>query len=158
MKHILDYTLDGVEFLSNAFRAGIAGYAVRTAEHGRPASIWLFFDDGMVIEIQGRMTTVGDWEEVGTLYFRAIKEDDVYPDAIRLESEWTNIDSIEKLILEEDELLASSGIAIRNNSGNELIIVCGAYPYTIELLAPFYGGDFQPEYKFDIYKREVMVF
>lgn len=153
MKHLLDYSVENIDSLPAVLGIGLSGYAIQSAEHGRITSIWFFFRDNIVVEIQGTMTTVEPWQEVGTLFFRRIMGTDNHPPAIKLGPAWAIISSVEKLVIEEEGFSAASGVVVCNSNGAELVIVCGAYPYTLEILAPFYDGDFQPEYDLSAYNR-----
>jgi len=154
MEHHLYYKLEGVDSLRALLEKGLTGFATQTAEHGRFTSIWLFLHKNIVLEIHSSMTDIESWQEVGTLLFRRLDINDNHPPQISLDSVWANIKSLDKLIIKEDAYSAESGMVIRNNNDEELIIVCGAYPYTLEMLAPFCDFDFQPEYDFNLYSKK----
>lgn len=148
MKKTLEFDIEGcgtVNPLSRVLHEGIKGYATETAQHGRPTSLWLFLSDGCVVKIQSLVTTVGPWDEVGTLRLKCLMPGDAFPNAISLASTWSDISSIKRLILEEKDFSAESGLVIKNRIGEELLVLSGAFPYTVEISAPFFFGDFQPE-------------
>lgn len=153
MKKVFAFEIENIDSLASWLGKGLSGYALQSAPHGRLTTLWLFLCDDSVLKIQSIVTTVGSWHEVGTLVFRGLKKSDVYLDAVLLESTWSDIAAVEQLVLDEEEFSAASGIAILNRSGAEIIVLSGAYPHTVEILAPFFDGDFQPEYEISAYQR-----
>jgi len=115
--------------------------------------IWVFLCDGSVLRIQSKMNDLPEWEEVGTLVFRLVGEDQKIADPIELPKSWRCIASSAMLVVDESEFTAESGLALRNCSGEEMILVCGADICAIQIQAPFYPDDFLPEYDVETYIR-----
>jgi hypothetical protein len=157
MKQVINFDLVGIDSLSGLLCDGFSGYAVARSEVGRLRSLYLFIADGTVLRVQSKVTEVGGWREVGTMVFEhPIKAEEARPAMVPLAPAWTKIVALEKLILGEDTLVAECGIAIRNESNEQLLILPGAFPHTVEIIAPFYEGDFQPEYDLGEYKRAIV--
>lgn len=152
MNSNLTFTYEGIDDLANCLRSGLNGYAVTESQHGRLTSIWLFMCDE-VLQIQSNITTVHDWEEVGTLHFRCVTENEPLPEKILIPLSWLKISSVSLLQLEENDFRAQCGIALSNTKGSSLIMVSGALPMTVELQAEFYKNDFQPEYEIKRYSK-----
>jgi hypothetical protein len=153
MKRILSFDVDGIESLMNLLRKGFIGYSTNAEQHGGLTTLWLFLCDQTVLKIYSSMTDVGGWDEVGTLVFRLATKEDTYPKMKPLGIAWSHIFSIKKLVLDETRFSAESGLVIKNNRDEELTVICGANVYTIQIEAPFFTGNFQPEYEIDAYKR-----
>lgn len=153
MKKVFSFDIENIDSLASWLGKGLSGYAVQSAPHGRLTTLWLFLCDDSVLKIQSIVTTVGPLHEVGTLVFRHLAKVDVSLEAVLLGTDWSDISSADQLILEQEEFSAASGVAICNRSGAEIIVLSGAYPHTVEILAPFFDGDFQPEYEISAYQR-----
>lgn len=157
MKKLIKFELEGcdsMDTLSLMLYGGLKGYATESAQHGRPVSLWLFLSDGRVVKIQSLVTTVGPWDEVGTLRVKCLKPGDVSVTAVTLAPTWADISSVKRLVLEEKDFSAESGLSIRNRIGEEMLVLPGAFPYTVEISAPFYMGDFQPECEPALYRYD----
>lgn len=157
MKKTLKFELEGcdsVNSLSHMLYEGIKGFAIESAQHGRPTSLWLFCSDQRVVKIQSLVTTVGPWDEVGTLRIKCLVPSDVTPNVVSLAPAWSDIRSVRRLILDENDFSAESGLSLVNRIGEELLVLPGAFPYTVEILAPFFVSDFQPECEPTAYRYE----
>jgi hypothetical protein len=66
--------------------------------------------------------------------------------------------AIEKLVIEEQDVIAESGIAFRNARHEEIVIVPGAQPYGLAVRIPWTGPvlKFAVEYPLDRYNRVAM--
>lgn len=69
------------------------------------------------------------------------------PDDLRLGS------AVAKLVLTDDEVVCESGFVVRGGLGSELIVVAGAYPYTLAVSVAGLPGPFEPEFPLDKYDR-----
>ncbi len=154
MKKYLAFDVDGIKTLADELRAGLVGYAVEGTNAGRKRSLFFLLRNSSVLRVQVTVTPVDSWHEVGSLVFRHLsKDDEPLVEMVQLDQAWSKIQLVEKLVLEDDTFCAECGLAVVNQAGQELIIVAGAFPHTVELLAPFYACDFQPEYELEAYRR-----
>lgn len=153
MKKILNFDVDGIDHLGDLLRTGLKGYATDTAQLGGMATFWCFLCNEEVLKIYSIMTDISDWDEVGTLTFRSAAEDRNVPKMIPLPSSWNCITSVEKLVLNEIDFSAASGLVIHNYDGEKITLVCGANVYSIQVKAPFFIGKFSPEYEISKYER-----
>ena len=154
MKIPLKLDLIGIDSLSALLHNGLSGYSVTRSELGRLRALYLFIMDGTVLRVQAKVTDVGAWREVGMLVFEhQIKTEKTLPPMIPLAPAWSKISALEKLMLDGDTFVAESGIVIRNVVDDHFLILPGAFPHTVEIAAPFYACDFQPEYDVTEYRR-----
>ena len=156
MNKYFPFSYDAVDDLDSYLRAGLTGYAIKPRLNGRLDTLWLFLPND-TLQIRSEITTVDNWEEIGTLQFRCLPENETCPDKTLIPSSWLKIASISKLLVEEKEFKAECGVVIENTEGNNLFIVVGALPLTIELKANFYEGDFQPEYDINRYSKDSII-
>jgi hypothetical protein len=159
MKKIFNFRLNGIDIasLDVLLRTGLKGYATNASEIGGLTTFWCWLCDGSVLQIHSVMNDIDGWDEIGTLVLRLVTEDLNLPAMMSLSSEWESIDSVEKLVLDEVKFLAESGILIRARNGEELMIVCGANVYSIQIAASFFFGEFQAEYEITTYKRTPLI-
>jgi hypothetical protein len=152
----LEFDTDGIASVQNLLRQGINGYAIDSLAPRGVSTIWLCCGDETVLKIYTTMTDTDGWFEVGTLVFRNVAKSDDIPEMKPLPQAWRNITGIEKLLVVDDEFSAESGLQISNDLGEVFTIVCSENVYQIEISAPFFQGDFFPEYEFGYYKRVPM--
>lgn len=156
MALLLEFDTDGIGSVQSMIRKGIVGYAVDSIfQHGK-STIWLYLSDDVVLKIYTTMTDTVGWDEVGTLVFRLLGNGDDVPEMLPLPQAWRNVAAIEKLIVVDDSFSAESGLQISNDLGEIFTIVCSANVYRIEISAPFFHGDFLPEYELNHYQRVPM--
>lgn len=137
--------------------SGLKGYATNRREVGGMTTFWCFLCNGSTWRLECVMNDLGDWEEVGSLVFWDASEDMALPEMIPLPSQWTRIERIDTLVVQVGEFSADSGVVLTNRAGDELTIVCGASPYAIEVRAPFFDGEFFPEFAIERYQRVPMM-
>jgi hypothetical protein len=115
------------------------------------STIWLLLGDDTLLKIYTTMSDTIGWDEVGTLIFRRdVKREDA-PEILPLPQTWRNVTTIEKLVVMDDYFSAESGLKISNDMGEVFIIVCSENVYQIEIKAPFFRGEFLPEYDLNKY-------
>lgn len=137
--------------------AGIRAYATNAVFTGGMINvIWCFLYDGSVLRVQSKMNDLSGWEEVGSLVFRLVGEEEKIAEPIELPNSWRSIACVEMLVVDEPEFAAESGLVLRNYSGEEFMIVCGADICAVQIQAPFYSGDFLPEYDLATYIRHTL--
>lgn len=120
----------------------------------RPSALFLWHADGSYLRIANQMHDLANRVEVGSLAFgdkgpsdKAEFEVDICVNPLR----------VEKLILLERNVCVESGVAIELAATRELIVVPGAYPYTLAVDGLFEGPHaFEPEYQMSRYRREVI--
>lgn len=120
----------------------------------RPSELFLWHSDGSCLRIANQMHDLADRVEVGSLAFG----DKGPSDNVRFEVDiCANALLIEKLILVEKNVSIESGIAIKLAATRELVVVPGAYPYTLAIDGLFDEPHaFEPEYQMSRYRREVI--
>ncbi len=132
--------------IQGLLRQGIVGYATDTPTPRGVSTIWLFLANDSILKIYTTMHDTVGWDEVSTLVFRLVEKDKNAPEMLPLPLAWRDITVIEKMLVVDEDFTAEGGLQISNNSGETFTIVCSANIYQIEVAAPFYHGDFLPEY------------
>lgn len=154
MKTILKSEFIGFESLTALLRVGVVGLFINNLTAGSMRLLSLILGDGSVLRIQAKVTEVEPWYEVGTLIFEHIAKIEKFEiNQVPLPVSWLDIGLVEKLVLEGEKFTAESGICFCNRSGEQFIILPGAFPHSIEIDAAFYSGKFEPEYDIDKYER-----
>ncbi|MES2538891.1 MAG: hypothetical protein V4632_23780 [Pseudomonadota bacterium] len=156
MKKHLTLEIDDIGVFINSVCTGLNGYATEFQNAGRLNSLWLFCCNGTSLRFQATVTTVAPRYEVGTLVVKTSFQRNTQLIVSPLPLVWGNIKAIERLIIENAEFLAESGLSIQNIFDEEITILPGAFPHTVELLAPFYPHNFEPEYNVAEYKRKAI--
>ncbi|SRR5258706_5803288 len=148
-KFIFDWHESGDprDILLSGFRECI----LTCADHGKPISVVLRGGEVPELRIRSVMHEVRQRLEVGVLEFS--RSSGSQGSVITLASFDPQSYSVSKLIIEETDFSAESGIVLQGEN-SELLIVAGAYPYTLAVKFP--GSDkipFEPEYPLERYKR-----
>ena len=65
------------------------------------------------------------------------------------------IRNVERLIYEDAEVYSESGIVLKGEFAQEVIIAAGKAPGSVSIAAPFAIGDFNPEFANDQYQRRL---
>ncbi|MGP1682765.1 MAG: hypothetical protein ACTS8S_10615 [Giesbergeria sp.] len=156
MALLLEFDTDGIASVQSMLRQGITGYAIDSLVPRGMSTIWLFLGDDTILKIYTTMTDTVGWVEVGTLVFRPVAKGDDVPEMRPLPHAWRNVAAIEKLLVVDDDFSAESGLQISNNLGEAFTIVCSENVYRIEIAAPFFHGEFLPEYELTHYKHVPM--
>ncbi len=104
----------------------------------------LFLTTGEIIKIYSKMNDIDRWNEIGSLVFEMVQESP-FSKMIALGHTWKSLASLEKLVFERDDFLAESGIRLRTESDETLLIVTSANVQTLAVHAPFSSGEFLPE-------------
>lgn len=147
MTKTLNFDLINIDSIKTKVCHGLIGYAVNPEQHIGLSTLWLYLADGDVLKIHSTMTDTKDWDEVGTLVFQLLGNDEDVPQMMRLPQQWLSIAHVQKLVVTTEDFVAESGLLICNDSNEALTVVCSANVYRIELQAPFFSGSFQPEYE-----------
>lgn len=156
MKKEFGFDLNGITSLATILKKGLKGYATNQKNVGGITTIWCFLCDDAVLTIQSTMNDLSGWDEVGTLVFRFAGVNENLPAMTNLPSTWNEIFSVGKLVLDDDDFSAESGLELENKSGEILTIICGANICSIQIQAPFFPGPFFPEYDIDKYERMLL--
>jgi hypothetical protein len=150
---LLEFDTNGIASIQNTLRKGIAGYAVDNLVPRGMSTIWLLLADDTILKIYTTMSDTVGWDEVGTLIFRLVAKGEGVPEFLPIPQAWRNVTTIEKLLVVDDFFSAESGLKIINNMGEVFIIVCSENVYRIEIKAPFFQGEFSPEYDLSHYNN-----
>lgn len=132
-------------------------YGFRTAQHHRATDFFLLRADETGFRFSIVMTDLAERLEVGVLNVEAVKEDYAPQVERDLPEELAEQQlHVERLVLSTEYGDVDSGLVLTSPHRGEIVIVAGAYPYTIEVSAEPrietpYG--FEPEYAVDRYRR-----
>lgn len=134
---------------------GVDRASIRTAAHGRPIAVTLWQRSGIGTRIESMMHDLAPRLEVGILSMTRVSApfgDEIFVEA---PSEFARDLALTKLFIEVESNRLESGVILTGRSERELVIVAGAYPYS---LAIFGLGDaphrFEPEYPLNAYQRD----
>jgi hypothetical protein len=133
---------------------GITRISIRTAAHGRPIAVTLWQSEAVGTRIESVMHDLAERIEVGVLVATRVSApfaDEVFVDA---PSAFNEDMMLTKLFIEVETKRLESGVVLRGRDGCEIVIVAGAFPYSLAVLgigeAPH---RFEPEYPLNSYLR-----
>lgn len=144
------------ELLNELLFKGLVGISVNKDENQRPNIVWLILSDHRVVKITSIVSSVDDWDEMGSLVFELTKEGFTPHPIIPLNNGWERVMQIEKLIFRDDAVHSESGLVIENSIGDKIEIVSSSFPNAIEILSSVYSDGFEPECDLDVYVREYL--
>jgi hypothetical protein len=133
---------------------GFSQYGFRVAQHHRATDFFLIRGDGSGLRFSIVMIDLAERMEVGVLSIESAKMDYVPEKLFELPPQFQQKLIPERLVLATEYGKIDSGLVLTAVNGDELILVSGVYPYTIEVRAPFAKGRFEPEYRIDKYFRQ----
>jgi len=135
---------------------GFSSISLEKASHGRPVFIYLWHENGLGIKIQCVMHDLDSRLEVGSLIFKKTENNYNSLVVINLPNCFNGKLKLEKLLYVDENSIVESGVAMTTSTGEEMVIVSGAFPYTIEISIAGFNQDFEPEYPLTTYKRELI--
>jgi hypothetical protein len=129
---------------------------LRLAQHQRPIEA-IFSCSGVAgVRIRSKMHDIGVRKEIGVLEFDDAPVEPVEcVDQLVLPASFLKGNlGASKLVATDNGITAESGLALRTDSGNEVIVVAGDYPFTLAVLVDGSCIDqFQPEYPMQSYRE-----
>ncbi|MDH4319591.1 MAG: hypothetical protein OEV64_14480 [Desulfobulbaceae bacterium] len=132
----------------------IESIMLKKLPHGENVSVVLRHSDGSGLLIQSEMYDVGERCEIGVLDFSLI--DEVDGEFLRVKAK--NLSNVKlnasKLVIHDFGVKAESGVCLSDENDNRIIIVAGAFPNTISIMASFISDKFEPEYPISAYISE----
>jgi hypothetical protein len=133
---------------------GISRVSIQADPNGLPFAVTLWHNSTAGTRIESAMLDLAERIEVGVLSATRVDaptEKDVF---IEVPSEFSGHLKLTKLLIDVQSRRLESGLVLASQSGRELVVVAGAYPYSLAI----HGlGDanhrFEPEYPLDNYLR-----
>ncbi len=122
-----------------------------------PQEVTLWRPDGSGLKIISVMHDVAERREVGVLRFSSASPPKLGDIDLDVSGSFEGVLAVSKLIILELGTEAESGIALMTTSDTELIIVAGAFPYTLAVRGLPGPHMFEPEYTLDHYMRVRML-
>ncbi|HET6620921.1 MAG TPA: hypothetical protein VFG64_13375 [Dongiaceae bacterium] len=116
-------------------------------------SITLWRRDGTGIKVASRMHDVRERFEVGVLEFWQVAASESQFIEFDLPNAFWQANRVSKLVLSDEGVTAETGIVVEGQAVGEIILVAGAYPYTLSILLPGTARYHQPEFELSRYKR-----
>jgi hypothetical protein len=150
------FSVDMPFSLEKACDKGFTNVSLVKAKHGRPIYIFLWSEAGAGIKIQCVMHDLEPRLEVGSLVFTRVETNDKKFETKDLPSCFRSHLVLDKLLYTDEKAVVESGVVMTARSGEELLIVSGAFPYTVEICIAGFDQDFDPEYAIADYKREAI--
>lgn len=133
---------------------GIGRVSIQADPNGLPFAVTLWQNSTAGTRIESTMHDLAERTEVGVLSATCVHapaENDVF---IEVPIEYSGHLKLTKLLIDVQSTRLESGIVLTSQGGRELVVVAGAYPYS---LAVHGLGDahhrFEPEYPLDNYLR-----
>lgn len=129
-------------------------YGFMVAQHQRTTDFFLLRGDGSGLRFSIVMVDLAERVEVGVLNIESAERNYFPKELFALPLKFQQRLSPERLVLETDYGSIDSGLVLTASDDDQLVLVSGVYPYTIEVRAPFSEGRFEPEYSLDKYLRQ----
>lgn len=145
----------GTDLLADKLAEGFVRMSVELETHNRPTSVSLWRSDGSGLRIQSKMHDLAERREVGVLKFStAIDTNQKVSNNYELPTSFASKLKVTTLLITESGIKAESGILLEANDGKEIVIVAGAYPYTLAIQGgPNIAHIFEPEYPLKDYTK-----
>jgi len=129
-------------------------YGFKVAQHQRSTDFFLLRSDGSGLRFSVVMVDLAERVEVGVLSIESAEKNYFPEELFALPPTFQQKLLPERLVLETDYGSIDSGLVLTASDGDQLVLVSGVYPYTIEVKASFAAGRFEPEYRIDKYVRQ----
>ena len=152
MKDVFLFVLVGFNSLFKTLKVGLVGYSSDFKLIGGTTIVKLFLTNGRILKIYSEMHDLGNWNEIGSLIFEEV-EGESHSKMIPLGRGWKDIASAEKLVFAREGFMAESGILLRSQAGEELLIVASANVDTLAFRAPRSLDAFLPENDLSSYQH-----
>lgn len=152
-----DYPLivsEGCELLGSI--EGCVRYGMKFAQHRRATDFFLAHHDGAGVRVSVKMIDLAERLEIGVICIEPMQLTYAPDSWFDLPEMFSKTLDMCRLVMSTDFGSVDSGLVLTASDRSELILVSGAYPYTIEAKAPFITRDFEPEYALNNYRREPM--
>jgi len=137
-----------------ALTHGISRVSIQADANGLPFAVTLWRQAEVGTRIESAMHDLAERVEVGVLSATRVNAplaDEVF---VEVPIEFAESLALTKLIIEVESSRLESGIMLTGRNGRELVIVAGAYPYSLAILGLSDALErFEPEYPLDAYKR-----
>jgi hypothetical protein len=154
VKKILSFDMASAPSLSAGLQSGLSGYVIDYVPGIQsPTALWLRLCDGRTIRVEVDMHDLSGWDEIGTLVFEVVSAHDA-PGMVNLPVTWSYVREVQKLVFNLDECEAECGFILCTTSGEQLVVVSGADPYSLAVRAPFHQTPFEPENNLTAYTRK----
>lgn len=135
-------------------RRGINNVSIQTDAHGLPFAITLWQSKGVGTKIESLMHDLAERVEVGVLSATRVDELNADEVLVDVSSDFSENLILTKLVIDVELHRLESGLILTGRHGRQIVIVPGAYPYSLAILGL---GDaphrFEPEYPLDLYLR-----
>jgi hypothetical protein len=124
------------------------------AFHRRPVAATLWRTHGSGLKLYSKMHDVDDRKEVGVLQFRHVFAPQPDETTVNVPPAFESDIILHKLVILESGIKAESGVVLTTVAGNEIVVVAGAYPYSLAVHGlSSLPHVFEPEYPLNQYLR-----
>jgi len=115
----------------------------------------LYFAGGEILAFSSKCTSVGGWDEVGSLSIELIKNIAVSKAGafIKTNVEQFCVVSYSMLVYEKGNVYSETGIEFLDDEGMGLIIVAGPSPGSVSVSIPGILSELKPEFSISEYRR-----
>ena len=119
-----------------------------------PNSVTLWRSEETGLRLRTEMHDVAERIEVGVLNFEQVSSHLPDERIADVASAFQSEIAVTKLVIHESGTSAESGLILKASNGDELVIVAGAYPYSLAVLGVLpMPHIFEPEYEIGQYNR-----
>ncbi len=116
------------------------------------ATLWR--SDGTGLRLCSQMHDVAERREVGVLNFEQVSEPEPDETIADVASAFQGEIAVSKLIIHESGTSAESGVILKADNGDEIVVVASAAPYFLAVRGVMSMPHiFEPEYQLDRYTR-----
>ncbi len=128
--------------------------SLEIAVHQRPMTVTFWRPDGSGLKLCSEMHDVEERKEVGVLHFSRVLAPRPGETIAGVAAAFEGEIVVSKLVVHESGTSAESGVILKARTGDEIVIVSGAYPYSLAIRGLLsLPHVFEPEYPLDQYDR-----
>lgn len=158
-RFVLPFQVEGLP----AAQLGAPFEAAHVVAYGLPKShtlrsAWLFrlvLDTGWTLDLSSACTGVGGWQEIGSLnlgFAREAPDNDAIEWVMRSLEDFQVV-SVERLIFEDAEVYAESGIVFTDSTHREIVVAAGTAPGSVSIAMPSSMDALQSEFEIERLQR-----
>jgi hypothetical protein len=152
--NILPFEWSGSTSLATELARPLKQVSIESEPHGWPMFVTLWRSDGTGLRVRSEMHDVAERREVGVLRFNHVLAPASNASLMDVASTLNRELTVSKLIIVESGTSAESGVTLKGDDGDEMIVVAGVKPYCLAISGlPSAPSKFEPEYPLDRYAR-----
>jgi hypothetical protein len=165
-KRLLPFQIEGAsiyELLTLLTDRHILGWDVPVGHSLKEAwPIRLIFEQFILVEVSSACTVTTGWQEVGSLNISVqidtaeSKSSGAFERIYSSVSEF-KVESVEKLVFENETLITECGIVFVSSNGLEIVVMAGIPPNSVTAFIGVDNESFSPEFPLELCRRDKFV-